>query len=129
MHETKIKTALNTSDATKEGVGYEYTYDKLFLPALEQMYITPQATGTDAEGDFWEYYKELNGTETKFAQYSTYPELIKYNLANHSSAAYQRLRSASRGSSYTTWLVYTSGSVGFYNAIYALACAPACIIC
>ena len=130
LHETKIKTALNTSDATKEGVGYEYTYDKLFLPALEQMYITPQATGTDAEGDFWEYYKELNGTETKFAQYGTYPELIKYNLANHSSAAYQRLRSANRGHSGNTWYVHASGGVShYYAAIYDLACAPACIIC
>ena len=130
LHETKIKTALNNSDATKEGVGYEYTYDKLFLPALEQMYINPQATGTDAEGDFWEYYKELNGTETKFAQYGTYPELIKYNLANHSSAAYQLLRSAGRGTSSSPWYVLTSGHVSDgYSAIRALACAPACIIC
>ena len=111
-------------------MGYEYTYDKLFLPALEQMYITPQATGTDAEGDFWEYYKELNGTETKFAQYGTYPELIKYNLANHSSAAYQRVRSARRGASGFAWIVNTSGDVSSgYYAFDALACAPACIIC
>jgi hypothetical protein len=130
LHETKIKTALNNSDATKEGVGYEYTYDKLFLPALEQMYVTPQATGTDAEGDYWEYYKELNGTETKYAQGGTYPELIKYNLANHSSAAYQRLRSANRGISNSTWNVNASGYVLYGStAIYALQCAPACIIC
>ena len=129
LHETKIKTALNNSDATKEGVGYEYTYDKLFLPALEQMYVTPQATGTDAEGDYWEYYKELNGTETKYAQYGTYPELIKYNLANHSSAAYQRLRSAYRGLSNNTWNVNTSGHVRDGSAVTALQCTPACIIC
>ena len=128
LHETKIKTALNTSDKTKEGVGFEYTYDKLFLPALEQMYVTPQATGDDAEGAYWEYYKELNGTDTKFAQGGTYPELIKYSLANHSSAAYQRLRSAIRGNSNYTWYVNTSGTVNGSYAIYAQQCAPACII-
>lgn len=129
LHETKIKTALNTSDKTKEGVGFEYTYDKLFLPALEQMYINPQATGDDAEGAFWEYYKELNGTDTKFAQGGTYPELIKYSLANHSSAVYQRLRSATRGNSASTWSVSTSGYVYSHgHAVYALQCAPACII-
>ena len=124
----KIKTALNTSDKTKEGVGFEYTYDKLFLPALEQMYINPQATGDDAEGAYWEYYKELNGTDTKYAQAGTYPELIKYDLTNHSTARYQRLRSANRGTSYHTWIVATSGPVDYRYAVYALQCAPACII-
>lgn len=128
LHETKIKTALNTSDKTKEGVGFEYTYDKIFLPALEQMYINPQATGDDAEGAYWEYYKELNGTDTKFAQNGTYPELIKYDLTNHSTARPQRLRSANRGSSSGAWLVNTSGSVTGYGAVHALQCAPACII-
>ena len=129
LHETKIKTALNTSDKTKEGVGFEYTYDKLFLPALEQMYINPQATGDDAEGAYWEYYKELNGTDTKYATGGTYPELIKYDLTNHSTARYQRLRSAVRGYSYYVWRMYTSGAVGYGgHAIGALQCAPACII-
>ena len=128
LHETKIKTALNTSDKTKEGIGYEYTYDKLFLPCLEEMYINPQATGDDKEADFWEYYHELNGTATKYAQGGTYPELIKYDLTNHSTARYQRLRSANRGYSYFTWLVITSGGVNRNHAITALQCAPACII-
>ena len=128
LHETKIKTALNTSDKTKEGIGYEYTYDKLFLPCLEEMYINPQATGDDKEADFWEYYHELNGTATKYAQGGTYPELIKYDLTNHSTARYQRLRSANRGNSNSAWNVYTSGGVFSYYAIYALQCAPACII-
>jgi hypothetical protein len=124
----KIKTALNNADKATEGIGYEYTNDKLFLPALEEMYINPQATGTDSEGSSWQYYEDLNGTDTKFAQYGTYPELIKYNLSNHSSAVNQPLRSATRGGSYLTWNVYTSGSVNGSGAITALPCAPACII-
>ena len=128
LHETKIKTALNTSDKTKEGIGYEYTYDKLFLPCLEEMYINPQATGDDKEADFWEYYHELNGTATKYVQGGTYPELIKYDLTNHSTARYQRLRSATRGDSYGTWDVGASGVVSGGYAVAALQCAPACII-
>ena len=129
LHEVKIKTALNNSDKAKEGVGFEYTYDKLFLPALEEMYINPQATGDESEGAYWEYYKELNGTDTKYAQGGTYPDLIKYNLANHSSAAYQRLRSAYRGYSHYTWYVSASGLVYNNRAFNALGCAPACVIC
>ena len=93
------------------------------------MYITPQATDSESEGAYWEYYKELNGTGTKYAQYGTYPELIKYSLSNHASAQYQRLRSANRGFSYITWYVHTSGIVSSNYAFHALACAPACIIC
>ena len=119
---------MNNSDKTKEGVGFEYTYDKLFLPALEEMYINPQATGTESEGAYWEYYKELNGTDTKYATGGTYPELIKYDLANHSTARYQRLRSAHRGYSGSTWYVSTSGGVSGNSAVGALQCAPACII-
>lgn len=125
----KVKTALNNSDKTKEGIGYEYTYDKLFLPCLEEMYINPQATGDDKEADFWEYYHELNGTATKYVQRGTYPELIKYDLTNHSTARYQRLRSAYRDYSSFTWNVNPSGIVNYGYAIYALQCAPACIIC
>ena len=92
------------------------------------MYITPQATDSESEGAYWEYYKELNGTGTKYAQYGTYPELIKYALSNHASAQYQRLRSANRGYSSYAWYVNPSGLVNNDRAIYALACAPACII-
>ena len=128
LHPTKIKTALNNSDKAKEGIGYEYTYDKLFLPCLEEMYINPQATGDDKEADFWEYYHELNGTATKFAQGGTYPELIKYDLTNHSTARYQRLRSAYRGNSVSAWYVSPSGYVNYGTAFGELQCAPACII-
>ena len=124
-----MKTALNNADKATEGIGYEYTYDKLFLPCLEEMYINPQATGDDKEADFWEYYHELNGTATKYAQGGIYPELIKYDLTNHSAARYQRLRSASRGYSNYACYVSPSGYVGTNGSAFnALQCAPACII-
>ena len=41
---------------------------------------------------------------------------------------WHRLRSATRGNSYYTWNVYTSGGVTTYYAVGALQCAPACVI-
>lgn len=41
---------------------------------------------------------------------------------------WHRLRSAARGYSSNTWYVYTSGYVYSSSALYALQCAPACVI-
>ena len=41
---------------------------------------------------------------------------------------WHRLRSARRGYSNYAWSVYTSGYVSGYDAVYALQCAPACVI-
>lgn len=103
----------------------EITYDKIFLPSMEQMYCAPQASG---EGDYWEYWKRASGRTTPCAQWQTYPEMITYAIENHNSAQYVRLRSAYRGYSYDTWYVASSGDVGNYYAGGSMRCAPACAI-
>ena len=103
-----VKTYLNTTQDSEIGES-ETVYDKVFLPSLEEMYITPQKAG---EGDVHEYWKRASGRTEPFEQYGTYPELIHYAVENHTSAQYVRLRSASRGNSLSAWHVYSSGSVG-----------------
>lgn len=117
----KVVTYCNT--VTKTGIAQikDITYDKVTLISLEQMYINPQISG---EGEFHEYYKELNGTDTKFQQWQTYEILKTYTIENTTSSQSVRLRSAHRGSACNAWCVYSSGCVGGSNASYAPRFAP-----
>ena len=122
----KIVTVPNTISEPDKNTATEITYDKIFLPSMEQMYCAPQASG---EGDYWEYWKRASGRTTPCAQWQTYPEMITYAIENHNSAQGVRLRSALRGDSSNTWGVgssgYVSSSSGAHNS---MRCAPACAI-
>ena len=110
--------AVKTYISTAMGYGsddYDITYDKVFLPSLEEMYINPQHAG---EGENHEYWVRRSGRETPFAQGGTYPELIHYAVENHTSAQSVRLRSAYRGNSINTWNVYSSGYVSTGTVAY-----------
>ena len=120
-----VKTYLNTTQDAEIGE-YEMVYDKIFLPSLEEMYITPQKTG---EGDVHEYWKRASGRTEPFAWYTSYPELVHYAVENHTSAQGVRLRSASRGFSYITWHVSTSGYVhSSFGASHAFRFSPLVVL-
>ncbi len=114
----KYTTFTNT---VNDGGEADITYDKVGLISLEQMYINPQVSG---EGAAHEYWKQLNGTETKWAQSTTYEILKQYAVENHSSAQYVRLRSASRGYAHITWYVNSSGNVNINGASHAYRVEP-----
>lgn len=118
----KTTTYVNT---VNDGGGADVTYDKIIIPSLEQMYITPQISG---EGDPQEYWQLLNGTSTKWAQYGTYEILKQYSVSNKTSSRYCRLRSADRGNAYYTWSVNSSGYVSYNHASYAYAFEPLAFI-
>ena len=129
LRPTKVVTALNIiTDATSSNSvdPLETTYDKIYLPALEQMSIEPQLAG---EGTTWDYWKRASSMTTKMKQYQTYPQIRTFTIENHTSPQNVRLRSASRGGSYTTWYVNSSGGVGNNLAVHANRCAPACDFC
>lgn len=121
LQPVKVVTYCNTVTATGQKQIKDVTYDKVTLISLEQMYINPQITG---EGEAHEYYKELNGTSTKFQQWQTYEILKTFAVESHTSPQYVRLRSAYRYDAYNTWIVYSSGSVYNYIASYAIRSAP-----
>ena len=106
----KVVTYPNTVNDDPQGNTPDITYDKVFLPSLEQMYCNPQKAG---EGEYHEYWKRRTGRTTPCAQYGTYPELIHYAVENHTSPQSVRLRSANRGHANYTWFVYSSGYVGY----------------
>lgn len=119
-----VKTVTYTN-TVNDGGGADVTYDRVILPSLEQMYVNPQIAG---EGEAHEYYKELNGTKTKYAQYSTYEELKTYAVENHASSQHVRLRSANCGSASNTWYGNSNGYVSGSSAPNAYRFAPLVLI-
>lgn len=121
----KVITYPNTVNDDPGGNTPDITYDKVFLPSLEQMYINPQKAG---EGEYHEYWKRRTGRTTPCSTGSTYPELIHYAVENRTSAQYVRLRSANRGGAYYAWIVYSSGYVGGSYASYSYRFAPLVVL-
>lgn len=121
----RVRTALNTVTDASEGT-YEDTYDRVFLPALEQEFITPQLAGI--EGEAWDYWKRASESEQPLKQYGTFPQMRTFALENKTSAQTVRLRSAYRGNANNTWCVYASGYVYSNGAVLSSRCAPACVL-
>lgn len=120
---TRVKVVTYGNTVTDDGSAV-VTYDKIFLPSLQEIYCSPQVSG---EGTgYWPYWKERTGAKTPQALWQTYPLRITRDLAQRTVGRYVRLRSASRGHGNNAFVVYSSGGVGTWGAIYALRCAPAC---
>ena len=105
LKRVKVVTAKNTPT---EGGGTDVTYDKVFLPSLEEMYITKQS---DGEGAYHPYWKMRAGTDTPAPWWKDNDRYKNYALENHTSAQYVRLRSANVGNCNNTWGMNTSGDV------------------
>lgn len=119
---TRVKVVTYGNTVTDDGSAV-VTYDKIFLPSLEEIYCSPQVSG---EGTYWPYWKERTGAKTPQALWQTYPLRITRDLAQRTVNRYVRLRSAGRGGGYLAFGVDSSGDVGNWYAIYAYRCAPAC---
>ena len=122
---SRVVTALNTvSDAS---IGqYEETYDKVFLPSLEEIFATTQLAGV--EGEAWELYKRLVGRTTPAPWYSPnfFDAYKMRGIENPTGGTqYGRLRSANRGYADNTWYLGTTGYVFSYYAYGAHRGLPA----
>lgn len=119
---TRVKVVTYGNTVTDDGSAV-VTYDKIFLPSLEEIYCSPQVSG---EGTYWPYWKERTGAKTPQALWQTYPLRITRDLAQRTVGRNVRLRSAYRGGGGIAFSVYSSGGVGNWGAVYASRCAPAC---
>lgn len=117
----KVVTYCNIVTATGQKQVKDITYDKVTLISLEQMYINPQITG---EGEVHEYYKELNGTSTKFQCQQTYEILKVLAVDDHTNPQYVRLRSVNLSTAYDIWSVRSNGGVNSDSASLMLRPAP-----
>ena len=119
LKKVKVSTFANT--VNDEGVE-DITYDYVILPSMEQVYCQPQISGEGVAHDYW---KRKSGRTTPCQQWQTYPNMISYSVANHTSAQNVRLRSAYRGNAHGTWYVSSSGSISYYYyASFAFAFSP-----
>ena len=119
---TRVKVVTYGNNVTDDGSAV-VTYDKVFLPSLQEIYCSPQVSG---EGTYWPYWKERTGAKTPQALWQTYPLRITRDLAQRTVGRNVRLRSALRGYGYRAFDVGSSGSVGVWGAVGAIRCAPAC---
>lgn len=119
---TRTKVVTYGNNVTDDGSAV-VTYDKIFLPSLQEIYCSPQVSG---EGTYWPYWKERTGAKTPQALWQTYPLRITRDLAQRTVGRYVRLRSALRGYGSYAFSVYSSGYVDNWSAVYAIRCAPAC---
>lgn len=120
---TRVKVVTYGNTVTDDGSAV-VTYDKIFLPSLQEIYCSPQVSG---EGTgYWPYWKERTGAKTPQALWQTYPLRITRDLAQRTVGRYVRLRSAFRGRGCYAFCVISSGYVGNWTAISATRCAPAC---
>lgn len=119
---TRVKVVTYGNTVTDDGSAV-VTYDKIFLPSLQEIYCSPQVSG---EGTYWPYWKERTGAKTPQALWQTYPLRITRDLAQRTVGRYVRLRSAYRGYGYNAFRVTSSGGVYNWYAVTAYRCAPAC---
>lgn len=121
---TRVKVVTYGNNVTDDGSAV-VTYDKIFLPSLQEIYCSPQVSG---EGSYWPYWKERTGAKTPQALFRTYPLRITRDLAQRTVSRSVRLRSASRGGGNSAFGVFNAGGVETWSVVNALRSAPACKI-
>lgn len=121
---SRVKVVTYGNNATDDGSAV-VTYDKIFLPSLQEIYCSPQVSG---EGSYWPYWKERTGAKTPQALWRTYPLRITRDLAQRTVGRIVWLRSVNRGYDYSVFYIYSSGAVNGGGAATAYRSAPACKI-
>lgn len=113
----KVITLANT---VSDGGVTDITYDKVFLASFVEMNIN---INTD-EGTPHEYWQRRTNSKTKLEPWKSYPCMIRYSAANHTSPQFVFSRSANRGLAYGVMLVSTGGGVYNSSAWNSNAYAP-----
>lgn len=121
---TRVKVVTYGNTITDDGSAV-VTYDKIFLPSLQEIYCSPQVSG---EGTYWPYWKERTGAKSPQALWQTYPLRITRDLAQRTVGRLVPLRSAHRGGGSYFFDVSSSGGVNGWYAFVEHRCAPACKI-
>ncbi len=110
LKKVKVSTFANT--VNDEGVE-DITYDYVIIPSIEQVYCQPQISGEGVAHDYW---KRKSGRTTPCQQEQTYPNMISYSVADHTSPKTVCFRSASRNHAHDVWFII---STGYFNDYFA----------
>ena len=130
--EIEVVTARSyiTYGGTSYAPALSKTFDKFFLPSLEQHWINCNESSVNGvEGDPWEYWKLARGCTSKAPLWQKEPAYIQYALNAKTAAQTSWMRSANRVYAYNPFLVNAGGYVSNSSAYYGHRAAPACAIC
>lgn len=119
---TRVKVVTYRDYITYDGSAV-VTYDKIFLPSLQEIYCSPNING---EGTYWPYWKERTGAKTPQALFTTYPLRIIRDLAQPTVGRTAFLRSANIG---TMSQLHNTNFIGYIDSVFATTAfrsAPAC---
>lgn len=129
LQPVKVQTATANVDSNV----VDTTYDKVWLPSKEEMYLVVDTTNTSVnisgvEGPYWEYWKTRIGTSSPVADSSANPNRRTYDIENPDNGGNVWLRSVYRSNSCYAWCLTGSGIISYYNASTIVRVAPACAI-
>lgn len=119
---TRVKVVTYGNTVTDDGSAV-VTYDKIFLPSLQEIYCSPQVSG---EGTYWPYWKDRTGAKSPQGLWQTYPLRITRDLAQRTVGRNVQLRSANHGYGYDAFSVSSSGNVRTWGSINTNRCTPSC---
>ena len=117
----KVITLANT---VSDGGVTDITYDKVFLASMSQMNVNM----SKEEGTVHEYWQRRTNSKTPIEPWKTYPIMIRYSAANHTSPQTVVSRSANRGSAGSVMNVDASGLVLSTNAWSSSVFAPLVVV-
>ena len=115
----KVRTLL-TSDPMNEGATYEDTYDRVFLPSVENVMGVPTTPGV--EGEAWDAMKALSGLST--ATNDAAASRIVYDIANPASKRAVRLRTPAADNNGKVYGLSSSGTITVDPASNTSRCTP-----
>lgn len=119
---TRVKVVTYGNNVTDDGSAV-VTYDKIFLPSLQEIYCSPQVSG---EGSYWPYWKERTGAKTPQTAWQIYPLRITRDLAQRTVGRNVWLRSVDHNDGSLAFYVHSSGGVYYFCTFGAYRYAPAC---
>lgn len=119
----KVMTAANT---VTDGGTTDTTYDRFYLPSLEEIYAVPQKAGV--EGSYFPYWKTFTGLSAPSNAANDGRKAPPVTTPK-GTAAHLRGRSASRSTVYGSWCVHSSGAVADYGVSGSYRMQPVCAIC
>ena len=119
---TRVKVVTYGNTVTDDGSAV-VTYDKIFLPSLQEIYCSPQVSG---EGTYWPYWKERTGAKTPQIVGRSYPLRITRDLAQRTVSRNVQLRSSAHGYGYDIFSVRNEGYTGYWDGCNSSRYAPAC---
>ena len=129
--EIEVDTARNyvSYGGTSSSPTVSKTFDRFFLPSLEQHWIAcNEASVNGVEGEPWEYWKRARGASSKAPLWQVCKPYVQYALNGKTSPQYSWVRSAYRGDACSPFIVIAGGTVGTSPACRGFRAAAACAI-